>query len=71
MNLWPDAQFSALFERTARTSAGYSLSGRLAGIPHGAATLVVNGDAVGGTVWTPSALYDIRTVNGAQVLVFS
>ena len=68
LNLWPDAEFDALIERTRRTSGGYSLSGRLAGIPHGATTLVVNGDVVVGTVWTPSALYDIRTVDGVQVL---
>ena len=29
---------------------------------------MVNGDVVVGTVWTPTALYDIRTVNGLQVL---
>lgn len=68
LNLWEDAEFHALIDRTQRTSAGYSLSGRLAGVRHGAATLVVNGDVVVGTVWTPGALYDIRTVNGAQVL---
>ena len=68
LNLWEDAEFDALIDRTQRTSAGYSLSGRLAGVRHGAATLVVNGDVVAGTVWTPGALYDIRTVNGAQVL---
>ena len=54
LNLWPDAEFDALLARTARTSAGYSLSGRLAGIPNGATTLVVNGDVVAGTVWTPT-----------------
>ena len=68
LNLWPDSQFDALIERTRRTSGGYSLSGRLAGIPHGATTLVVNGDVVVGTVWTPSGLYDIRTVDGVQVV---
>ena len=68
LNLWEDAAFDALIDRTRRTSAGYSLSGRLAGVAHGAATLVVNGDVLVGTVWTPAALYDIRTVNGAQVL---
>ena len=68
LNLWADAEFDALIERTARTSSGYSLSGRLAGVRHGATTLVVNGDVVVGTVWTPSALYDIRTINGLQVI---
>ena len=68
LNLWDDAQFDALMDRTARTSAEYSLSGRLAGVPHGTATLVVNGDVVVGTVWTPAGLYDIRTADGRQVL---
>lgn len=68
LNLWDDAQFDALMDRTARTSAGYSLSGRLAGVPHGTATLVVNSDLVVGTVWTPAGLYDIRTADGRQVL---
>jgi len=68
LNLWEGAEFEALISRTERTSAGYTLSGRLAGVRHGAATLVVNGDVVAGTVWTPTALYDIRTVNGLQVL---
>ena len=68
LNLWADAEFEALIDTMARTSTGYSLSGRLAGVRNGAATLVVNGDVVVGTVWTPSALYDIRTVDGVQVL---
>ena len=54
LNLWEDAEFEALIDRTQRTSAGYSLSGPLAGVRHGATTLVVNGDVVAGTVWTPT-----------------
>ena len=68
LNLWEGAEFEALIDPTERTSEGYSLSGRLAGVQHGATTLVVNGDVVVGTVWTPTALYDIRTVDGLQVL---
>lgn len=68
LNLWDGAEFAALIERTTRTSAGYSLSGRVLGSSRGAATMVVNGDVVVGNLWTPSALYDIRTVDGVQVL---
>lgn len=68
LNLWEGAEFEVLVDRTERTSAGYSLSGRLAGVQHGATTLVVNGDVLVGTVWTPTAIYDIRTVDGLQVL---
>ena len=68
LNLWEGAEFEVLVDRTERTSAGYSLSGRLAGVQHGATTLVVNGDVVVGTVWTPTAIYDIRTVDDLQVL---
>ena len=68
LNLWDDAEFEALIDRTGRARAGYTLSGRLAGVRHGAATLVVNNDVVVGTVWTPTALYDIRMLHGLQVL---
>ena len=68
LNLWRDAKFDALIDRTARTSAGYSLSGRLVGVPQGTATLVVNGDVLVGTVWTPAGLYDVRTAEGLRVL---
>ena len=68
LNMWPDAEFDAVFERTARTGDGYVLSGRLAAVRNGAATLVVNGDVVVGTVWTPGGVYDIRTVGDRQVV---
>ena len=68
LNMWPDAEFDAVFERMARTGDGYVLSGRLAAVRNGAATLVVNGDVVVGTVWTPRGVYDIRTVGDRQVV---
>ena len=65
LNLFDDASFAALVERTAPTfSGGYSLSGRLAGVEMGTVTLVVNGDVVAGTVRTPEATYRIRSVGG-------
>ncbi|MCY4599632.1 MAG: hypothetical protein OXF27_06905 [Acidobacteria bacterium] len=61
LNLFDDAVFTALVERTAPTfSGGQALSGRLAGIEMGTLTLVVNGDVVAGTVRTPEATYRIR-----------
>ena len=61
LNLFDDAVFTGLVERTAPTfSGGQALSGRLAGIEMGTMTLVVNGDVVAGTVRTPEATYRIR-----------
>ena len=53
--------------RTAATFAGYSLSGRLEGIPFGTLTLVVNGEVVAGTLRTPDDTYTIRSVGGGRV----
>ena len=65
LNLFDDAVFTVLIERTAPTfSGGRSLSGRLAGIEMGTMTLVVNGDVVAGTVRTPEATYRIRPAAG-------
>ena len=61
LNLFDDASFTVLVDRTAPTfSGGYSLSGRLADVEMGTATLVVTGDVVVGTVRTPEATYRIR-----------
>ena len=61
LNLFEDAVFTGVVERTERTfSGGEALSGRLAGIERGWMTLVVNGDVVAGTVRTPEATYRIR-----------
>ena len=65
LNLFEDATFTGLVERTAPTfSGGYSLSGQLAGVEMGTVTLVVNGDVVAGTVRTPDATYRIRPAGG-------
>ncbi|MXY16083.1 MAG: PKD domain-containing protein [Acidobacteria bacterium] len=47
--------------RSAPTSAGYSLSGDLAGEPPGSVTLVVNGDLIVGEARTADATYTIRS----------
>lgn len=70
LNLFEDAVFTALVERTAPTfSGGQALSGRLAGIEMGMMTLVVNGAVVAGAVRTPEATYRIRPAgNGLHVV---
>ncbi len=65
LNLFDDASFTGLVERTAPTfSGGYSLSGQLVGVEMGTVTLVVNGDVVAGTVRTPEATYRISSAGG-------
>ena len=61
LNLFDDAVFTGIVERTAQTfSGGHVLSGQLLGIEWGTLTLVVNGDVVAGTIRTPGATYRIR-----------
>lgn len=68
LNLFEDAGFDWTVERTTRTERGYALSGPLAGVEAGTATLVVNGSMVVGSAWTPEAAYRIRTVGRVQVV---
>ncbi len=68
LNLFEDAEFEWTAERTAATAGGYSLSGPLASVESGTATLVANGETVVGSAWTPEAEYRIRTVGGAQIV---
>ena len=70
LNLFDDASFTALVERSEPTfSGGYALSGQLADIEMGTVTLVVNGDVVAGTVRTPEATYRIRSAgNGLHTV---
>ncbi len=70
LNLFDDASFTALVERSEPTfSGGYALSGRLAEVELGTVTLVVNGDVVAGTVRTPEATYRIRSAgNGLHTV---
>ena len=65
LNLFDDTVFDGLVERSEPTfSGGYALSGRLAGVEHGAVTLVVNGGVVAGLVWTPDATYRLSPAGG-------
>ncbi len=68
LNLFEDAEFDWIVQRAAATAGGYSLSGPLAGVEAGTATLVANGGMVVGSAWTPEAEYRIRTAGGAQIV---
>ena len=62
LNLFDDTVLTAIIDRTAPTSSGYSLSGRIEGVELGTVTLVVNGTVVAGSVRTPVGTYRIRSV---------
>lgn len=63
LNLFDDTVLTAIVDRTAPTSTGYSLSGRIEGVEHGTMTLVLNGVVVAGSVRTPSGTYRIRSAD--------
>ena len=71
LNLFDDLVLMGIIERRTSTySGGYALSGRLAGVPEGTVTLVVNGSVVAGTVRFPGATYSIRSSGaGRQVII--
>ena len=64
LNLFADAEFDAVFERSAATASGYTLTGRLADEPMSTVALAVNGDWVAGTVWSPGGRYAVRPLGG-------
>ena len=70
MNLFDDAVFTGIVERTAPTfSGGHVLSGQLLGLEWSTLTLVVNGDVVAGTIRTLEATYRIRSAgNGLHTV---
>ena len=71
LNLFDDVILTGLIERWTPTySGGNALSGRLAEVPGGTVTLVVNGSVVAGTVRMPSTTYRIRpTGRGSHSIV--
>ena len=68
LNLFVDAEFDAVFERTAPTASGYTLTGRLAGEPLSMVVVAVNGEHVAGTVWSPRGVHSIRATGGVAVV---
>ena len=71
LNLFDNVVLTGLIERWTPTfSGGYTLSGRLAEVPGGTVTLVVNGSVVAGTVRMPATTYRIRpTGRGSHSIV--
>ena len=69
LNLFEGVSFRVVLERTAPTSSGYSLSGRLEGVPFGTMALVLNGRIVMGKVRTIEAVYTIRTLGAGTYVI--
>ena len=64
LNLFADAGFDVVFERSAPTTSGYALTGRIEGEPLSTVVLAVNGEWVSGTVWSRSGRYAVRPLGG-------
>jgi hypothetical protein len=69
LNLFPDADFTAVRESVETTDTGYVWTGRLESVPEGSATLAVSGSAaqgwvMSGNVVTPTATFAIRFASG-------
>ena len=62
LNLFDDTVLTAVIDQTAATSSGYSLSGRIEGADLSTVVLVVNANAVAGSVRTAAGTYRIRSV---------
>ena len=60
LNVRDRVQLDVVVDRTARTGWGYSLSGRVVGEGVGFVTLVVHGEAVAGSIWTPASAYELN-----------
>lgn len=69
LNLFDEVSFRAIVERTAPTSSGYSLSGRLEGVPFGTMALVLNDRVVMGKVRTLDAVYTIRSAGAGAYMI--
>ncbi len=70
LNLLDGVDMTAVIERAAPTSRGYSLAGHIAGMKDvSSVVLVVNGAVVVGDVWTPQGHYTIRAAGGGSYLI--
>lgn len=59
LNVRDGVRLDVVVERTASTTWGYSLSGRVAGKSVGFVTLVVHEEAVAGSIWAPELEYEL------------
>lgn len=64
LNLFADAAFEAVLERSAPTASGYTLAGRLEGDSLSTVVLAVNGEWVAGTVWSRDGRWAVRPLGG-------
>ena len=69
LNLFDDVPLVAVVDRIAATSAGYSLSGRIAGEVSSSVALVVNGDVIVGEVSTLTDTYTLRTARDGILVI--
>lgn len=69
LNLFSDTVYRGMVEHVGPTSAGYTVSGALDGVPFGSFVLVVNGDVVVGTIDAGGERYEIGTIQpGVQAV---
>ena len=68
LNLFTDAVFKAVLERTEPTASGYTLTSRIEGEPLSMVVLAINGDLVEGTVWLPRATHSISAMGGRAAI---
>ena len=69
LNLFADAEFEVVIERTEPTASGHTLTGRLADDPLSTVVLAVNGDHIAGTVWSADGMHDIRTLGAGPAVI--
>ena len=69
LNLVDEVSFRAIVERTAPTSSGYSLSGKLEDTPFGTMALVLNDGVVMGKVRTLDGVYSIRSAGAGTYMI--
>ena len=69
LNPFSDTVYRGVVEHVGPTSAGYTVSGALDGVPFGSFVLVVNGDVVVGTIRAGGEIYEISTIQpGVQAV---
>ena len=69
LNPFSDTVYRGVVEHVGPTSAGYTVSGSLDGVPFGSFVLVVNGDVVVGTIRADGEIYEISTIQpGVQAV---
>ena len=68
LNLFADAAFDTVLDRTEPTTTGYALTGRVEGEPLSMVVLVANNEMVEGTVWLPGTTHSISAKGAVAVI---